>query len=195
MPEQPDWEAFYRNTKESPPSPLILKALAYAKPGGKALDLGAGALKDTKHLLRLGYDVTAVDSAAALPGMAAVVGSDKLRAVVSTFDAYEYEQGAYDVISAMYALPFNPPETFDAMFARVKSALAPGGILTCQLFGPEDQWSADPRMTFHARAQVEALLADLETLFLDERRWDGKLADGRPKHWHVFDVIARKVVS
>jgi SAM-dependent methyltransferase len=192
MPESPDWEAFYRNTKESPPSPLLLKALAYARPTGKALDLGAGALKDAKHLLRQGFEVTALDIADSLPAMAAAVGSDKLQAVVSTFDAYDYPEGAYDVVTAMYALPFNPPDTFDATFARIKAALAPGGVLACQLFGPDDQWSADTTMTFHARAQVEALLADLETLQLDERQWDGKLASGEPKHWHVFDIIARK---
>lgn len=192
MSEKPDWEAFYRNTKEAPPSPLLMKALAHAEHKEKAIDIGAGALKDTKHLLSQGFDVTALDNEESLAVMAEAVASEKLHPVVSSFAEFDFPEGEYDVASAMYSLPFNPPETFDAVFGKVKASLAPGGILCGQLFGTRDQWSSDPKMTFHTKTQAEELLADMEIVSLEEREWDGRTADGKPKHWHVIDFIARK---
>jgi hypothetical protein len=46
-------------------------------------------------------------------------------------------------------------------------------------------------MTFHTRAEVEALLAEFEIQGLREQDADGEAVSG-PKHWHVFHVIARK---
>ena len=46
-------------------------------------------------------------------------------------------------------------------------------------------------MTFHDRAAVEALLDGLEILALDEIDEDGAATSG-PKHWHVFEVVARQ---
>ena len=194
MTKERDWEGFYQATKESPPSPLLVKALDQAGNKRKALDLGAGALKDSKFLLAQGFDVTAVDMEEALTGMAEAVASEKLHPIVAAFDAYGFPEEEYDVVNAMYALPFNPPETFDVMFAKLKASLSPGGVFCGQFFGPKDQWSEDPKMTFHTKEQVEKLLDDLEILSLVEREWDGRTTDGNPKHWHVFDVIARKVL-
>lgn len=192
---KPDWEAFYRATKETPPSSLLVKALDEVKKKDKAIDIGAGALKDTKFLLEHGFDVTAVDREGALLGMAEAVGSEKLHPVVAAFDEFPFPESEYDLASAMYALPFNPPDTFEAVLTRIKASLAPGGIFCGQFFGDHDQWSADPKMTFHTKDQVEKLMEDMEVVRLEEREWDGRTADGNPKHWHVFDVIARKVVS
>lgn len=47
-------------------------------------------------------------------------------------------------------------------------------------------------MTFHARAEVESLLEGFEVERLDEVEEDGETAVGTPKHWHLFDVVARK---
>ncbi|MDO8550913.1 MAG: hypothetical protein Q7S39_12285 [Ignavibacteria bacterium] len=47
-------------------------------------------------------------------------------------------------------------------------------------------------MTFHTKQQVENLLSDMEIIELTEEDKDGRTANGTPKHWHVFHVIARK---
>jgi hypothetical protein len=46
-------------------------------------------------------------------------------------------------------------------------------------------------MTFHSAKDVRALLLPLEVEKLDEQEYDGASFSG-PKHWHVFEVIARK---
>jgi hypothetical protein len=45
-------------------------------------------------------------------------------------------------------------------------------------------------MTFHSSRDVQALLAGLEVLRLDETERDGQAFRG-PKHWHTYDILAR----
>jgi hypothetical protein len=70
----------------------------------------------------------------------------------------------------------------------------PGGVFAGQLFGTHDTWADDPDMTFYARHQVEVLLDGLDILRLEETERDGHAFSG-PKHWHTFDILARKPIS
>jgi len=74
---------------------------------------------------------------------------------------------------------------------RIRGALVPGGIFAGQLFGPRDSWAGDPGMTFHTRHDVQALLAGLQILRLDETERDGQAYSG-PKHWHTYDILVRE---
>jgi hypothetical protein len=47
-------------------------------------------------------------------------------------------------------------------------------------------------MTFHTREEAERLFAGFELERFDELDEDGETALGTPKHWHVFNVVARK---
>ena len=49
-------------------------------------------------------------------------------------------------------------------------------------------------MTFCARHQVEVLLGGLDILRLEETEQDGHAFSG-PKHWHTFDILARKPIA
>jgi tellurite methyltransferase len=47
-------------------------------------------------------------------------------------------------------------------------------------------------MTFLTRERAMELLRGLEILEFDEEDVDSHVADGTPKHWHVFHIIAQK---
>jgi SAM-dependent methyltransferase len=191
---KPDWDAFYGHTKDSQPWPLMIRAAALAPAPLRALDLGAGAGRDTRYLLEHGYSVTAVDAEPGSMALLAALPQDRLRIVQSTFQDFTF--ATYDLINAEFSLPFTPPEHFADVFARLKSALAPGGIFAGQFFGIHDEFNDTGRpMTFLARAEAEAYLDDLETLEFTEEDEDGHKADGTPKHWHVFHILARKHVA
>jgi tellurite methyltransferase len=111
--------------------------------------------------------------------------------VQSTFEDFDF--ATYDLISSQFALPFTPRDRFGEVVSRLKAALAPGGIFAGQFFGIHDQWNTPgSNMTFVTRAEAEAKLSDLETLEFREEDADGHVADGSPKHWHVFHVLARR---
>lgn len=170
-------------------SPLLEKALTHIKNIGFALDLGAGALGDTRFLLNKGFAVDAVDSE---PSFVDFGKDTKANLIVSTFETLNFPTAKYDLINARYALPFNPPGTFNATFVRLAAALKPDGIFVGQFFGIKDSWSSNPAMTFHTEAQVKSLLKGFEILHFEEIKKEGKTALHGDKFWHVFDVIARK---
>ena len=48
-------------------------------------------------------------------------------------------------------------------------------------------------MTFLSKEQVIDLFNDFEIIEFKENEKDGKTAIGIIKHWHTFDIIARKI--
>ena len=187
----PNWGRFYGFTKDSPPWPLLIRAAALAPKGGRALDLGAGAGRDTRYLLEHGFQVTAVDAEPGAAALLATLPPDHLQVVQSSFEDFAF--ATYDLISAQFALPFMPRDRFATMFGRLKAALAPGGVFAGQFFGVHDEYNNTERvMTFLTRAEAEDLLSELEVIELTEEDADGHKADGSPKHWHVFHILARR---
>ncbi len=190
----PDWGRFYVATRDSAPWPLLMRAAALAPRNGRALDLGAGAGRDTRYLLEQGFEVTAVDAQPESVALLAALPHDRLRVVRSSFEDFAF--ATYDLISAQFARPFTPRGRFAEVFARLKAALASSGVFAGQFFGVHDQWNTPDRdMTFFTREEAEALLIDLEVIELTEEHADGQTATGSTKHWHVFHILARRPLA
>ena len=186
-----DWGRFYQLTKDSPPWPLLQRAAALVPRGGRALDLGAGAGRDTRYLIEQGFLVTAVDADARAVALLAALPHLRLQVVQSTFEDFAFE--SYDLISAQFSLPFVSNAHYAGVFERLKAALAPGGVFAGQFFGVSDAWNVPGSgMTFVTRNDANDLLSDLDIVELSEEDSDGHTADGSPKHWHAFHVLARK---
>jgi hypothetical protein len=63
-----------------------------------------------------------------------------------------------------------------------------------QFFGVNDEWNTpENHMTFFTREQAEDELKGLKVVEFSEEDVDSHVADGTPKHWHVFHIIAQKV--
>jgi tellurite methyltransferase len=184
------WEDFYKITKDRPHWPLLAQAVSLLTRKENALDLGCGAGRDTRYLLEQGFYVTAVDSHPQAIALLADFPQGHLRAVQSSFDEFEFE--TYDLVNAHFALPFTPKERFHEVFARVKHALNADGIFVGQFFGVNDEWNTpENHMTFFTREQAEDELKGLKVVEFSEEDVDSHVADGTPKHWHVFHIIAQ----
>ena len=186
------WEDFYKITKDKPHWPMLAQAVSLLSRKGNALDLGCGAGRDTRYLLEQGFYVTAVDSNAHAIALLADFPQDHLRAVQSSFGDFEFE--TYDLVNAQFALPFTPKARFHEVFARVKRSLLAGGIFVGQFFGVHDEWNTpENHMTFFTREQAEDELTGLKVVEFREEDVDGHVADGTPKHWHMFHIIVQRV--
>lgn len=185
------WERFIAATTGQPPWPELVRAAALFERPGDALDVGAGAGRDTIHLLSHGWRVTAVDSSPSALDALRRIPSNRLTVVAST--AQDFVPPAYDLVNAQFSLPFIGRSDFDAAVARLRDAVRPGGVMCATFFGPRDEWNKpETELTFSSRADVERLFAGWHVIELDEAEEDGKTADGSPKHWHVFHVTARR---
>jgi tellurite methyltransferase len=89
-------------------------------------------------------------------------------------------------------LPFLTPDVFDDVWSRIVSSLRVGSRFAGHFFGERDTWATHADRSHHTREQVESLLSTFDIEHLDEREYDGKTAVGVPKHWHIFEVAARK---
>jgi len=191
--QQFDWATFYKHTRERPPWPRMIRAATLVARRERALDLGCGAGRDTRYLLDQGFEVTAVDADANAMAILATFPQERLRAVQASFGDFAFER--YDLINAHFCLPFLPREQFYAVFGKVREALDPEGIFVGQFFGIHDQWNTPERaaaMTFLSREEALQALEGLDVIDFEEEDVDSVVADGSPKHWHVFHITARK---
>lgn len=194
------WARYYQAVQGRAPRALFGAALAafdaagFDPAGAQALDLGCGDGTETLALLARGWRVLAADQEpAAIERLLAAVPAPhrpRLDARVAPFHALALP--AADFVYAGLSLPFCPPEQFPAVWAALAAALRPGGRFAGHLFGERDGWYGDPRMTFHSAAALQALVAGLVVESLVEVENDRPTALGAPKHWHVYDLQARR---
>lgn len=187
-------------TRGKEPSRLLVEAVGYCKKKDRALDLGAGALSDSKYLIKQGFSVVGVDSAECFLSEVAISEGEgfedfksNFKAVNLPFDSFAFPEGVFDIVNAQHSLPFNPQESFNSVFRGILYCLKEGGIFVGQFFGKNDSWNKqDGKTTFHSKEEVEDLLKDFEVIKLVEAEEDSPARVGEKKHWHVFDVIAQK---
>jgi tellurite methyltransferase len=186
-----EWARYYAATGTDPRETLLAALDAFDR-AGLAVDLGCGNGRDTVELLGRGWRVIAIDAEEeAIRLLRERTGDDaRLETQVERFEDATWP--ACDLVNASWALPFCSGEHFDQVWGRIVSSLGGGGRFCGQLFGNRDEWSQDEEMTFHTRERAESLFADFDLERFDEVEEDSKTALGEPKHWHVFNVIARK---
>ena len=196
----PDWAAYYRHTIGREPRPLFARgtaALAAARTEpGQAVEVGFGDGTETIALLQAGWRVLAIDAtpqaADVLAARVPAGAEDRLEVRVAS--AASVDLPPFDLLYAGYALSFLEPAAFGRFWTGVRDRLRPGGFVVVNIFGVRDSWAGDPDaagMTFLDLDAVHRLLDGLEVIEIEEEDKDGDSFTG-PKHWHVFDIVARR---
>ena len=186
------WRKFMAITAGQPAWPPLVRAAGLFEKPGDALDVGAGAGRDTAYLLEHGWRVTAVDSSPSAAEALARFANPKLEIVLVR--AQDFVPATYDLVNAQFSLPFIPPADFAGTVERLQRSVRPNGVMAVTFFGPHDGWNTPgSNLTFSTRAGIERLFNGWEVVALtEEDDRHGRTADGSPKHWHVFQLIARR---
>jgi len=159
-----------------------------------AFDLGCGDGRDTVEILRRGWQVLAVDKeteAIARLLQRPDLTPTYLQTQVDSFETLVFPPNL-DLINASFCLQFCPSEQFPALWARLVNALAPGGRFSGQLIGHRDSWNQYANMSCHTLDQVKAYFQDFDFEWFEEEEHPGKTALGEEKHWHLFQIVAKK---
>jgi SAM-dependent methyltransferase len=195
--EAPDWVAYYRRTLGREPRPLFTKGIGFMRSEGvapgQAVEVGFGDGTETLALLEAGWRVLAVDvTPQAEEVLLSRTPADRLDHLeIRIGPAQDAALPPVDLLYAGYALSFLAPDHFQRFWARMRASLRPGGFVIVNVFGVQDTWAGDESMTFVDGDAVTRMLAGLDVLDLVEVDADGDSASG-PKHWHVFDIVARQ---
>lgn len=192
MAEFTDWAPYVAYTTGAPPKPLYQAAVALFDEPATALDFGCGAGNETLDLLHRGWRVHAVDSSDAALQEVTRRTSGLTGLTVERSVLWEAQPPVVHFAYAGFSLFFAPPERFAATWAVVAGAVRSGGVFAGQFLGVEDDWAGLPGITSHEEAEVRELLGDWSVLQVDEVQVDGRAMSG-PKHWHLFNVLARRL--
>jgi predicted TPR repeat methyltransferase len=189
------WTTYLERQDGRPPRALCRQVIELAGPaaGRTAIDLGCGAGIETRALLEAGWRVHAVDGSPDTQRrvLATTEGVDRsLLTVADVRFAELRELPPADLIYAGYALPYAEPVDFGRIWSLVRSALRPGGWFAGNLFGDRDEWAGQPGETYLDEASAQALFDGMQIVQWQVEDGIGPAFSG-PKHWHVFDVIAR----
>lgn len=185
------WGRYLALAGDDPRPTLVAAATRFAEPG-RAVDLGAGSGRDTAELLRRGWRVLAIDREQdAIDRLRKLAGGDsaRLETRVARFEDADWPES--DLVNASFSLPFCPPDSFPGLWRRIVDSLPPGGRFSGQIFGEHDEW-AGSGIVVQTRAELDELLRPFEVEQLEELESEGNTVTGKPKHWHVFHVVARK---
>jgi tellurite methyltransferase len=201
--EEPDWQAYYAVTAERPAWRTVVAAAetfeqadagARPDPSRFAVDLGCGAGRDSRELLRRGWRVLAIDrEAAAIEALrAATPPADQPRLETLVADLAVVDIPPADLINASISLPFLPEPDFWATLSRALAAVRPGGRFATMLFGDHDDSASEAGMTCPSPDAIRAAFAGFVVEEFIDREEDGRTALGEPHHWHDIQVIARR---
>ncbi|MDP1879391.1 MAG: hypothetical protein Q8K60_00460 [Parachlamydiaceae bacterium] len=198
--ESSKWGNYYLNTIHTEPHKTLILALKYFQLEnniGNAVDLGAGAGRDTIFLLKAGWQVFALDAEQlSIDVIINQIDSEllsNLKVAVVPFSEMIIPN-ELNLINASYSLPFCKPEDFALCWKKIMNGLIIGGRFCGQFFGVHDEWANSPNLTIHT---FDDLMKLFENQFVIEylQIENGLIpcANGELKHWHIYHIVAKKI--
>jgi cyclopropane fatty-acyl-phospholipid synthase-like methyltransferase len=148
MPTDPFHEPYDREAIAygAVPSGPLAAYLRQVECGGRALDLGAGAGRDSIALAKAGFQVTAVDlserGAQRIRQRAEAAGvGGTVQAVVENVCDYEIAEDTFDAICATTVLDHIPRPQAEAVWRRMVAGLRQAGVMYVEVHSTEDPGS------------------------------------------------------
>lgn len=199
MSEEERWKRYYKATKQKRSNPYLVDLLTQLDAQTSteprlAIDLGCGNGHDAHTMLSYGWRVLAVDKQPEAVAHTQENAPAAFRHYLETRHE-SFEEMRLPICYLVYArvsLPFCTPDSFDQMWSDIVTALQPGGYFMGNFFGVNDDWADRDSMTFHTAEEVAAMLEPFDVELMKEIEEDGSTAIGSEKHWHLFNVTARK---
>jgi SAM-dependent methyltransferase len=197
------WPDYYRVTAERPAWATVTRAadafpqLEPGAPPRLAVDLGCGAGRDTRELLRRGWRVIAMDKTpeGIETLMALTPLGDRSRLVALVADLADFDIPTCDLVNADLILPFLPAEAYATTWQRIRDALGPGARFSGMLFGDRDEAAGDPDATCPSSDVIRGYLEGFEIEHWAETEEDGRTALGEPHHFHLIEVVAVRLAD
>lgn len=187
-----DWANFIKKTKNRSPRQLTKIALFWVKNKGRALDIGGGALNDTKYLLENGFNVDVIDMQDIVLDVSKEIKNKKLEVHIMPIKDFNFGFEKYDIIVANYVLPFIKPKEIKYLMNNIFNSLKIGGIFCGVFFGHNDFYKNNPNIVFHSKKQVSNLFKDYEKLYFSEVEKECLNYHGNLEHYHSFEIITKK---
>lgn len=187
-------EKYYDNTENEMPNYTVKKFIELNVEPGNAVELGCGAGRDTVYLIRNGWNVLAIDREdveTRIVSKLLVEELEQFEFFKQRFEAIKLENS--NLVVANFSLPFCNKNNFKELWAKINHSILKDGYFVGNFLGDKDELKiAKEKMTFLTKDQVMELFRNFEIVEFKEVEKDGLTGLGKMKHWHIFNVIAKK---
>jgi len=180
------------------PSAFLKSKAHLLKPGQKALALADGEGRNGVFLAELGLDVLSVDISPTALAKARALAKERgvtLRTEEVDLNTWNWPVEAFDVVVAIL-IQFSKPDARVKVFANIKRALKPGGLLIMQGYRPEQlkYKTGGPSNVeqLYTRRLLEDAFKDFSSLEIEEH--DSVMSEGTMHAGMaaLIDLVGRK---
>lgn len=186
--------SYYEKTKNSNiPENLRMFMNMKVEPG-ICIDLGCGAGRDSKFLIKNGWKVIAIDKEDTEKMIRSSLQEEEqnyLKFIKQDFENNIILQPC-NLLVANSSLSFCNRKNFDDLWNKIVDSISKDGYFVGNFFGINDSWANRPNMAFFTKEEVIKLFSSFKIINFKEVAKNGKTALGIKKHWHIFNVIAKK---
>ena len=116
---------------------------------------------------------------------------EKLKFELQKFESLKLPK--CDLLISNNSLPFCEKNYFCQMWEEICSSIKNNGYFVGNFFGINDEWNTkEDKRTFLSKEDVIKLFNDFEILEIQEIEKNKPTAEGKMKHWHTIEIIAKK---
>ena len=180
------------------PNEFLKRHAHLLRKGEKALAVADGEGRNGVFMAEQGLDVLSVDFAPLAQEKARKLAAERgvtLRVEQVDILNWDWPAEAFDVVAAIF-FQFVGPEGRDKIFAGIKKALKPGGLLLLEGYGPKqlEYKTGGPGKleNLYTRELLEKAFADFSSI--EVREYDAEIDEG-PGHGGpsaLIDLVGRK---
>jgi SAM-dependent methyltransferase len=165
---------------------------------GRALAIADGEGRNGVFLAECGLEVVSVDFSPAAQAKAQALAAARgvtIETVTADILAWDWPEAAFDVIAAIFFQFAEPPERAE-IFAHIRRALKPGGLLILEGYRPEQiaYGTGGPKTpeNMYTRALLEDAFGDFDGVVITEHDTEMNEGVGHSGMSAVIDLVARK---
>lgn len=159
----------------------------------RALDLGAGHLRDSRYLIREGFfEVTAVD----IYEPPKCLFEEGIVFAQSRIEEYTPEVELYDGCISTNSMYFMPKARLKPVFERIRASLRPGGVFVCNLLAEKDPWvkvRGAEKIAWVEKCDLRSLHEGFRVILSENTFRRMKDFPNEKKDWHCHVFILEKL--
>jgi cyclopropane fatty-acyl-phospholipid synthase-like methyltransferase len=180
------------------PNEFLARQAHRLKPGQTALSIADGEGRNGVWLAQQGLDVLSIDFSPTALAKAQALAAERgvtLRTAQADILDWSWPEAAFDVIAAIF-IQFAPPDRRPRLFAGIRQALKPGGLLLMQGYRPEQlgyrTGGPDKVEHLYTRALLMEFFGDFATVEIHEHDSVIREGSGHSGMSALIDLVARK---
>lgn len=180
------------------PNAFLASQHALLKPGMRCLAVADGEGRNGVWMAEQGLQVVSMDGSPVAVAKARKLAQErgvKVECEVADLLSWECGEGCFDVVVAIF-IQFLSPEQRDAVFARLKRALKPGGLFLLQGYTPRqlDFRTGGPSQggNLYTEAMLRSAFSDMDILHFSEHTSFISEGEGHYGVSALMELVAKK---